>query len=229
MYKKIFERLGEFEERLGSNGGNGNGNHGTCLDIGSAVRRLRQERGQRAVQIAKSAGMDPRTFAAIEAGRIKNPSLGNLASIAHALGISIAQVFLNAESGDECGIYFGNQKGEYTCEFAELGFRLISFTPMIRDFFIGKMVLGGRAEVKFESFASSHQIFFQIMMGNLFLTVGGKGFHAKEGDHLLFNGLLPYSLTNDSIKECSFLLVTAPSFLVSFQKAQEAGKERGSL
>ncbi len=191
--------------------GKGTGNPGA--EIGDVIRKLREDRGQRATQLAKRAGIDPRTFAAIEKGRIKNPSLQNLRAIASALGVSPADFFYLAEATQFANLYHGSSKGEFSFQSADRKFHLVSFTPLIPYFFIGKVVMQANARIKADALPVKGYIFLQVILGKLSVTVNEEEHFIKEGEHFLLNGRLPHQFVNSAMRESAFLLVTVPSFL----------------
>lgn len=59
--------------------------------VGQRVTTLREQRGLKPTQLAEAASMDPNYLWRIEAGR-QNLSLRNVARLAKALGITLAQL-----------------------------------------------------------------------------------------------------------------------------------------
>ncbi|PIQ87436.1 MAG: hypothetical protein COV74_00760 [Candidatus Omnitrophica bacterium CG11_big_fil_rev_8_21_14_0_20_45_26] len=181
--------------------------------IGAAMRVLRQRRGQKAVELAKSAGLDPRTYAAIEKGRIKNPSLQNIEAIARALDITPSELFSQHTTQQPDNLFIGTQKGEFTLDYEERGFRIISFTPPHPSFFVGKVLMHQGARLDAGIFPMEGHLFIQIVFGKLALSVNRQEFFLKEGNTLLINSKLPYAFFNPHIRETSFLLTSVPSFI----------------
>ena len=183
------------------------------MGIGSVIRNLRKEQGKKAVDLAKLCRIDPRTFAAIENGRIKNPSIQSLERIAAALNVSPAVFFHLAESKQKENVCQGDQKGEFSFEFSKEGFRIVSLTPMIPDFFIGKVIANPNVVIEPGVLPQKGYIFIQVIFGKLIVVVNEKEFFLKEGEHFLLNGKLPHTLKNPLFNESAFLLLTVPSFL----------------
>lgn len=184
------------------------------IEIGPVIREFRKNQGRTACELARSSGIDPRTYGAIETGRIKNPSLGNLRSIAKALNVTTASFFLAAEENAENSILcFGGQKGEFTLDFRAKGFRLISLIPLIPDFFIGRMVLSANARLVEPGGNKNGRVFLQCVLGRFVVKVLGEEFVLNEGNHLMLNGSIPHIFENPSLYDATFVLVTVPSFL----------------
>lgn len=64
--------------------------------LGSTVRRLRQERGITQAQLAYDAGIDRRYMSDIEQGK-RNLSLGVIERLATVLGLTLFQLFQEIE------------------------------------------------------------------------------------------------------------------------------------
>ncbi len=185
-------------------------------EIGITIRSYRKKQGKSAVDLAKDAGIDPRTLAAIESGRIKNPSIQKIQAVAKALGISPAEFFYTAEAKNSKSTYHGSQKGEFYIDATEQGYRIISFIPIIPDFFAGKVILRDGGKLSREHLRPGGRVFIQVIFGKLTVEVCERQYSLKEGSHFLLDGQIPYEFQNHSAKECSFLLFTTPSFLGSF-------------
>jgi transcriptional regulator with XRE-family HTH domain len=61
-------------------------------EVGTEIRRLREERGWTGAQLAVYAGMAPSAVSQIETGR-RSPNTGSLAKIAKALGVEVVDLF----------------------------------------------------------------------------------------------------------------------------------------
>lgn len=184
------------------------------LEIGATVRRLRRERGLSGVALCRASGeLDPKTLTALEKGRIRNPSIQTLRGVCAGLGLSISELFREAEMGLQTHLSKGTQKGSFTLEFPKKGLRIISYTPLVRDFFCGKLILQPRTRIEDEVLGQKHPVYLAAMVGRIEVIVGGRSFNLKEGENLFFDGSLRHSLVNPLQRECTVLLVTAPSFL----------------
>ena len=187
--------------------------------IGTAIKYYREKRGRRGTDLAKEAGVDPRTLAAIESGRIRNPSIRNIQLIAKALGVSTAEFFSKTDLESSENAYLGSQKGEFYVDVPERGYRLISYIPATPDFFIGKVVMNGGAQIDWNEWRAGGRLFLQVIFGKLTLNVCERVYRLKEGSHFLLSGYIPHTLHNEAPRECSFLLMSTPSFLTGgFQR-----------
>ncbi len=180
---------------------------------GQAIRRRREMLGWKAIELSRKSGVNPRTLDAIEKGRIESPSLRNLESLARTLGISTASLFSNHETDPDRFFLGGNQKGQHTLEFQKFGFRLVCYTPLVHQFFVGKVILKGETKIEHKTLPTSGMIMAQVIMGKLSVHFEGKEHLIREGNYAFFDGCFPHYFYNPQYKECTFLLVTAPSFL----------------
>ena len=182
---------------------------------GRVIRYRRGLLGWKAVELARRAGINPRTYDAIEKGRIESPSLRNLGAIAQALGVSVGSLFAErSEDGESEGIFIGgNQKGQHTLEFAKDGFRVVCYTPFVPNIFVGKVVIKGETQIEHRALPTSGLIFAQTIMGKLSIHFGGKDHLIREGSYAFFDGCSRHSFSNPQYRESTFLLMTAPSFL----------------
>lgn len=184
------------------------------LDVNKAIRRIREQKKLSGAALCRKAGgLDPRTLTAIEKGRIKNPSIQTLEAVARGLEVSVSEIFREAESGMSRFFSQGTQKGMCQMDFPSLGAKIVSFTPLIKDFFCGKLILGPHKKLDQELLHEARPIFISVMVGRCEVSIEGKSFVLKEGDNLYFNGILKHTFYNPLERESVLLLVTSPSFV----------------
>ncbi|PYQ05621.1 MAG: DNA-binding protein [Acidobacteria bacterium] len=68
--------------------------------IGEHIRRLRSDRGLSVRAFAARTGFSPSFISQLENGQV-SPSLGSLQKIAEALGVTLGEFFVAAETGEE--------------------------------------------------------------------------------------------------------------------------------
>ena len=185
------------------------------LDLPSAVRRLRQENKLTGVALCRKAGggLDPRTLTALEKGRIKNPSIKTLQAVARGLGISVSELFRQTEIRIDRHFFLGSQKGAYQIDFPSWGIKIVSFTPLLKDFFCGKLIFSAHKKLDQTMLKHPLPIFVSTLFGRLEASFEGKTLSLKEGDNIFFNGVLRHSFYNPLERESVLLIMTAPSFL----------------
>ncbi len=192
----------------------GRGLDGQRLDLPAVIRKLRKEKKFSGVDFCRKAGdLDPRTLTALEKGRIQNPSIKTLQSVARGLGITVSEIFREAETEKEEYFYAGSQKGAYQIDFPRHGIKAISFTPFTKDFFCGKMIFGPHKRLDQTFFQHRFPLFIWVLVGRFEITVEQKHLVLREGDNLYFNGILKHFFYNPLERESVFLMITAPTFL----------------
>ena len=182
------------------------------LHPGQTIRRRRQLLGWKSIELARRSGINPRTVNAIEFGRIKNPSLKGLESLAHTLGISMAALFSSVCPESDSVLLAGNQKGHHTIEFPKAGFRVICYLPFLTDLFIGKVIMNGHTTIDHTTLPTRGLVFVQAIIGKLGVRIDGTDHLVKEGNYLFFDAGVPHVYCNLHLREHTFLLVAAPSF-----------------
>lgn len=204
----VYQALGEAMDRE-RRGGAGDG----PLRPGELVRQMRLARGLKGVDVCRRAGnLDPRTLTALEKGRIKNPTLKTLQSVAAGLGLPVSELLARSEMELPRYFYRGTQKGFFEVEFRSMGIKAISFTPFVKDFFFGKLIVGPRCRFEETLLRHPHPIFASALVGRFDLELEGEKLALREGENVFFRGNLRHSFYNPLQRESVLFLVTSPSF-----------------
>lgn len=183
------------------------------IGLAEIIRSLRKQREISGADLCRKAGdLDARLLNAIEKGRVKNPSVKTLQSLARGLGITVSDLFLKAEMEIDRHFYLGTQKGAYQIDFPSWGVRAVSFTPVIKDFFCGKWIVSGKKRLEDTLLRHPKPIFAAAMVGRFEVLIEDKKFALKEGENLFFNGVLRHSFYNPLERDSVLFVVTAPSF-----------------
>lgn len=184
------------------------------IDISEVVLTFRKAKNLSAVELCHRAGdLDPKTLNALEKGRIKNPSIKTLQSVSRGLDVSVSDLFKTAELQLDRNLYLGTQKGVFQLDFPTQGIKIISFTPLNKDFFCGKVIVGGRKKFDQSLLKHPHLTYISSLVGRLEAKIEDKSLMLREGENLFFNGVFNHTFYNPLEREAAFLLVTAPSFL----------------
>ncbi|MBI4367924.1 MAG: helix-turn-helix domain-containing protein [Candidatus Omnitrophica bacterium] len=183
------------------------------IALGEVIETRRKLIGWKAVELARRSGLHPGTLDAIEKGRIRTPSFKNLEAIARALGVSLASLFSEGQGEPEKIFSAGTQKGQYTLEFSKGGFRVVCYTPLVPNLFVGKVIVKGEASIERRLLPTAGMVFVQVIMGKLSIRFEAKDHLVREGHYAFFDGSFAHSFSNPHYKESTFLLATAPSFL----------------
>lgn len=184
------------------------------INVPAIVRSLRQTKGLSGVELCRRAGdLDPKTLTALEKGRIKNPSIRTLESLARGLGVAVSDLFKQAELNVERNLWIGTQKGTLFIDFPQKGVKIVSFTPLIKEFFCGKLIFAPKITVDETLLNHPVPIYISSLVGRVELQVETQKVILNEGENIFFNGVLKHTFHNPLHKESSLLMVMAPSFL----------------
>ena len=186
------------------------------LEIGSVVRRLREGKGLSGAELCRRGkGIDPKTLTALEKGRIRNPSIATLEALAKGFGMTVSDLFRQAELEQRDYFSLGSPKGLYKIDLPSQGIQLISFTPLMEDLFCGKMILEGQKRFDEKLFGrdGAGAFFVMTLSGQFDGEIEGRKVVLKEGDNLYFFGDMKFHLTNVLQRNSALLLVAAPSCL----------------
>jgi len=186
------------------------------LEIGSVVRRLREEKRLSGVELCRRGkGIDPKTLTALEKGRIRNPSIPTMEALAKGFGMAVSDLFRKAEFDQRDYFSLGTPKGLYKIDLPSQGIQLISFTPLIEELFCGKMILEGQKKFDEKLFGGNGTgaFFVMVLIGQFEGNVEGRSVALKEGDNLYFYGGMRFHLMNALQRNSTLLLVAAPSCL----------------
>lgn len=184
------------------------------LNIGITIRHLREKKGLKGTELCRlGKELSPKTLTALEKGRIKNPSIVTLQAVAEGLGMTVSDLFRQAEMEKPAYFSLGSQKGLYEIDFAAHGVQLISFTPLAGDFFCGKLILESQKGFDEKLLGYAGAFFAMTLIGQFEGVIEGKKVILKEGDNLFFYGGMKFQISNTLQRNSTLLLVTVPSFL----------------
>jgi transcriptional regulator with XRE-family HTH domain len=184
------------------------------LDIGQIVRCLREAKGLSGAELCRRGkGIDPKTLVALEKGRIRNPSIATLEALAKGFGMTVSDLFRQAELEQRDYFSLGSQKGLCKIDLPAQGIQLISFTPFLEELFCGKMILEGQKRFDEKLFGGTGAFFAMTLSGQFEGEIEGRKVVLKEGDNLYFFGGMKFHLTNVLQRNSALLLVAAPSCL----------------
>jgi len=188
------------------------------LRLDLTIRKYREDKGLSGASLCRLAGdLNPKTLTAVEKGRIKNPSMTTLLSIARGLSVSLADLFKSAETNIGSNLSVGSQKGAFQMDFQRQGIKMTSFTPLTHDFFCGKLLVAPKKELNEKLLNHPHSFYVSVLIGRFNIKIGTREFQFKEGENVFFNGAIAYSFFNPLHRESVLFMVTAPSFFNTFK------------
>lgn len=183
--------------------------------IGAVIRNLRKERGFSQEELAQKAHVDRTTIARVECGIFKSLSVEKLELIAVAIGMDLKTLLVKADSVGESMSYRGHlSQIEFTLDYPEEGFKILSHIPKRKEFFFGRIEIKPQKTIASIKLPHPEQIYLHTLEGKVLLTRDSKQFLLKTGDCFAFTGLANYEFYNpDQFKPASALFITYPSFL----------------
>ena len=188
------------------------------LDMGQIVRRLRDEKGLSGVELCRRGkGIHPKTLVALEKGRIRNPSIATLEALAKGFGMTVSDLFRQAELDQRDYFSLGSQKGVCKIDLPSQGIQLISFTPLMEELFCGKMILEGQKRFDEKLLGGGGAFFIMTLIGQFEGEIEGRKVMLKEGDNLYFYGGMKFHLANALQRNSTLLVVAVPSCLKTQQ------------
>jgi transcriptional regulator with XRE-family HTH domain len=185
--------------------------------IGCVIRSLRKEKGFSQEELAKRSRVDRTTIARVECGIFKSLSVQTLEGIAAAIGIDLKTLLIKADSAGESSSYRSHlSRIEFSFEYPDEGFRILSHTPKRKEFFFGKIEIRPQKTVPSAKLPHPQQIYLHLLEGKILLTFQNKQLLLKLGDCFAFSGFGEYEFYNpDQFKPAASLFITYPSFLPS--------------
>ena len=182
----------------------------TEVNLGSLLRRVREERGLSQRQLAKRAGISNATVSMIESNAV-NPSVGALKRVLDAVPIGLSDFFAMDQAQTRRVFY---RAGELT----EIGRGRVSYRQVGAD-------LRGRAlqmlAERYAPGADSGKILLHhqgeecgiVIRGQLEVTVGGDWSVLGPGDAYYFDSREPHRFRNVGSEVCELVTTcTPPSF-----------------
>ena len=187
------------------------------FEIGHTLKALRKAKRLTQEEVAAKAGVARTTIAKLECGIFKSLSVPRLESIARVLGIDLQALLIKAHSlGEALALRTQVNKVEFSLEYPEEGFRIVSFVPRSQEFFFGKIEIKPQKTAPSAKLPHPPFIYVHVLEGKIVLSRLGAQVVLKPGDCHMIPGEGEYELYNpDLLKTAASLFITHPSFLVS--------------
>ncbi len=186
-----------------------------CLEVGKVIRRLRLGRELSQGELAAQSHLSRSAVNSLENGRYQTISLEILQSVASTLGTSLRDILDQSELPESLPIKKGNEaQGEFVLDYPKEGFRIVSWLPRRKEFFLGHFSLTAKSEISNGILPHSNLLFFETFKGVMLVSFAHREVVLKEGEYLFFDGKGDYRLYNpDPLCEARGLLTAFPSFL----------------
>ena len=180
------------------------------LELGPLLRRLRSSRSLTLRELASRAGVTESFLSQVERG-VATPSIASVQRIARGLGLSIADLFAEVESGGQVVRAAERRRIQYpglgaVDEFLTRGKggRLQVIMSIVEPG-------GGTGEEPYTHESDEEVVI--VLEGELDLWVGEERFHLEEGDALTYSSRIPHRNTNNGKRPARLLFcITPPSY-----------------
>jgi len=177
------------------------------LELGPLLRRLRTARNLTLRELATSAGVTESFLSQVERG-VATPSIASVQRIARGLGLSIADLFAEVESGGLVVRAAERRRIQYpglgaVDEFLTRGKggRLQVIMSIVEP--------GGGTGDEPYTHESDEEVLI-VLEGELDLWVGDEHFHLEEGDAVTHSSRVPHRNTNNGTRPARILFCSTP-------------------
>jgi len=187
--------------------------------IGFNLKYYRKERGFTLKDLSHQSGIKLVTLNAIERGRILNPSFTKIQAMASALGIPQDCLFAQPERPPS--VFKGNLKGAVEFHYKKEGLNLISYTPLMKELFIGKGSLKRSCQIDFKHFPRLTFLFVEVIFGKLEVKWKTEEYFLAEGENLSLHSPQQRVMRNPyRTRDTSFLIISSPSLISANLESQ---------
>ena len=177
-------------------------------DVGSSLRRLREERNFTIRALAEKSGLAINTLSLIENGR-SSPSVSTLQQLAVALDVPITAFFEIETPRQNIAYSRANQRLEFRFNgglLNELGAG--SIIDAIQPYLV---MLEANAGSGTQEIVHTGYEFVYCLEGRILYTVEGHNYLLERGDSLLFEAYLPHRWQNLGPSESRSILILFPT------------------
>ena len=168
------------------------------LGVGERLRRIREDRGLSAAELARRSGVPEERIAAIEASR-EVPAVGELVKLGGPLRVSVGHFFQRAIPERRIELVRAGERWTVLpqSEAARtLNYRYQSLSYQLTDKLMSPFLVEIPPDPGSEAPASSHdgEEFLFVLSGELEVRVGGETHRLSPGDSIYFDSRLEHAL-----------------------------------
>lgn len=177
------------------------------LELGPRLRRLRTLRGLTLRELSASAGVTESFLSQVERG-VATPSIASVQRIARGLGLSIADLFAEVESGGLVVRAAERRRIQYPGLGAVDEFLTRGKGGRLQVIMSTVEPGGGTGEEPYTH--ESDEEVLVVLEGELDLWVGEEHFHLEQGDAVTHSSRVPHRNTNNGSKPARILFCSTP-------------------
>jgi transcriptional regulator with XRE-family HTH domain len=182
-------------------------------EIGTAIRRLRGERGLSLRELGRATGFSISFLSLVERGR-SSISLTSLHTIAAALGVEMAVFFPGSESQPEAATaaHVARRSGDRRLQIGgDHTYRLLGATGFDRALEpLLVTIEPGDEAGRWDDHAHEGEEFAYVLSGALVFTVDGVEHRVEAGDGIHFRSTVPHRVRNEDSRPAEVLWVLTP-------------------
>ncbi len=188
--------------------------HDVNLVVGTAIRKLRQEKGLSLRELSEASGFSVSFLSLVERGR-SSLALTSLQKAAEALGTDVPSLFPSSfapgRSAPLPHVQRASDEGELTIENSQRTYRLLSGRAPGRILEPILETVSPTSEIE-EPYGHEGEEFVYVLEGELVCIVAGVEYELGPGDSIHYKAELPHTLINRTDKPARTIFVVTPRF-----------------
>lgn len=174
------------------------------------IREIRQARGLKLVEVARSAGISESLLSQVERGRV-DPSLETLRQVARALNAPLFELFATEQDSSQVEVITAGRETTITSPEGGLVYARKSSVGTDLEVLTAKMLPGASSRDLPWSHPAEECVL--VTDGKLTVEINGSAHRLGPGDSCHFDSRLPHRFVNESDCEVEYIIaVTPPSY-----------------
>jgi transcriptional regulator with XRE-family HTH domain len=177
------------------------------FQIGSAIRKLRVEKGIRIKELTGTTGLSASLISQVERG-LTTPSIPTLVKISNALGVPLVSLFLEIHGNP---VIKKKERKKLVLSSSGAAFQLLSPEESRKIEFLLIEIEGKNSNYELVSYTGEKCGY--VIKGNMEIILGDSTYYLEEGDSIYFQSTVPHRFKSaDGEKTVSIWAITPPSF-----------------
>ncbi|MBN2073820.1 MAG: helix-turn-helix domain-containing protein [Actinobacteria bacterium] len=174
--------------------------------IAKKIRELRKKAGLTVTAAARKADLTKSALSKIETAQI-SPPISTMIRIAKALGVPLAEFFVDEENDPACVFTPKNARQVVSQKGSQFGYRYEALAPGKRNKNAEPFVLTIEPEDPPGEFFHRGQEFIYMLTGIIDFTVGDNTYRMKAGDSIYFDSGIKHRTQVVGRKKATFVTV----------------------
>jgi transcriptional regulator with XRE-family HTH domain len=176
-------------------------------ELGSKIKKLREERGLTLRQLAKAVDCSPSFLSQVERGKV-SPSITRLKHIANGLGVNIVDFFLPSSDAEPL-VMRADERVEISMKRWKAQINLLvkkTQGKRMQPFYTVIKPGGGAAG----SYSHEGEEFGIVLKGELKINLNSSIYRVRENESFYYSSQIPHSWINPTSKETIVVWVVSP-------------------